>query len=149
LHTLSLGAARPSDFDEHLKVIELLPAAAETLAPIVARLEAAYRDALGADFAERWGQGVPEWHSLPGRVNVRRILWLRNLALAYDMVEFAQERYASLDPEDLWVPGARADSFDAVAMAAALPDSPFRDRIPQLLREAHQLLWNPKVRPQP
>jgi predicted aldo/keto reductase-like oxidoreductase len=149
IHTLSLGAARPSDFDEHLKTVELLPQADALLPPIVERLQAAYRAAVGDDFAVRWREGLPEWDTLPGKINVRRILWLRNLAVAYDMLEFAQERYASLDPDDLWVPGARAESFDEAAMSAALPNSPFRDRIPALLREAHQLLWNPKVRPQP
>jgi hypothetical protein len=32
-----------------------------------------------------------------------------------------------------------------VRMIAALPESPFREEIPQLLREAHQLLHNPSV----
>jgi predicted aldo/keto reductase-like oxidoreductase len=54
-----------------------------------------------------------------------------------------------MKPDDLWVPGARADAFDEKAMAAALPDSPFREQIPGMLREAHKLLWNPKVRPLP
>jgi len=30
-----------------------------------------------------------------------------------------------------------------------LPDSPFRALIPAILREAHQRLYDPKVRPQP
>jgi predicted aldo/keto reductase-like oxidoreductase len=108
IHTLSLGAARPSDFDAHVEALELLPRADELLPPIVARLEAAYRDALGEDFARRWRIGLREWHELPGKVNVRRILWLENLVRAYDLLDFAQERYASLSPDDHWVPGARA-----------------------------------------
>ena len=44
IHTLSLGAARPSDFDEHLQALPLLDTAPVVLPPIVARLEAAYRD---------------------------------------------------------------------------------------------------------
>jgi hypothetical protein len=47
------------------------------------------------------------------------------------------------------VPGARAERFDDDAMMAALPNSPFREQIPALLREAHKMLHNPKVRPQP
>lgn len=149
VHTLSLGAARPSDLDEHMDVLELIPRADELLAPIAARLQAAYRETLGDGFAERWAEGLPEWDRVPGQINVKRILWLRNLALAYDLVDFGQERYASMEPEDLWVPGARAATVDDAALTAALLDSPFRDRMPSLLREAHQLLWNPKVRPQP
>ena len=74
---------------------------------------------------------------------------LRNLVLAYDLLDFAQERYMSMSPNDIWVPGARAAEFDDAEMIAALPDSPFREQIPGVLREAHKLLFNPKVRPQP
>ena len=74
VHTLSLGAAVPSDFDAHVEALALLDDAPRLLPPIVARLEAAYADALGADFARRWSQGVPEWTELPGKINVRRIL---------------------------------------------------------------------------
>jgi hypothetical protein len=149
VHTLSLGAARPTDFDEHLKVLPLLDDPALAVAPIAARLDAAYREALGDEFARHWADGLREWQELPGQVNVRRVLWLRNLVLAYDLLDFAQERYISMKPDDLWVPGARAEAFDSAEMTAALPDSPFRERIPEILREAHTLLWNPKVRPQP
>jgi predicted aldo/keto reductase-like oxidoreductase len=149
IHTLSLGAARPTDFDEHLQVLPLLDDPALVLAPIMRKLETAYREALGDEFARRWSEGLREWHELPGQVNVKRILWLRNLVLAYDLLDFAQERYMSMKPDDIWVPGARAERFDDDAMMAALPNSPFREQIPALLREAHKMLHNPKVRPQP
>jgi predicted aldo/keto reductase-like oxidoreductase len=149
IHTISLGAARPTDFDEHMTVLPMLDDPAPLLAPITARLDAAYREALGDDFARRWSEGLREWHELPGKINVRRTLWLRNLALAYDLLDFAQERYISMKPDDHWVPGARADAFNSAELIAALPDSPFREQLPEILREAHKLLWNPKVRPQP
>lgn len=149
IHTISLGAARPSDLDEHMKTLPMLADPAPVLDPIVARLRAAYSEALGEEFAARWSEGLPEWNTLPGKVNVRRILWLRNLVLAYDLLDFAQERYMSMSPDDIWVPGARAVDFDDDAMAKALPSSPFRREIPRLLREAHAMLFNPKVRPQP
>jgi predicted aldo/keto reductase-like oxidoreductase len=141
IHTISLGAARPSDFGEHMNVLALLPDSQPVLEPIVRRLAATY--------SRRWFEGLREWNELPGKVNVRRILWLRNLVLAYDLLDFAQERYMSMSPTDSWVPGAHATDFDDAEMVAALPDSPFAERIPALLREAHQMLFNPKVRPQP
>jgi predicted aldo/keto reductase-like oxidoreductase len=149
IHTLSIGAARPTDFDEHLKALPLLDNPALILSPIVDRLEAAYRKALGDEFARRWFDGLREWNELPGKINVRRILWLRNLVLAFDLIDFAQERYMSMSPDDIWVPGARAADFDDVEMMAALPDSPFSQQIPGILHEAHKLLFNPKVKPQP
>jgi len=149
VHTISLGAARPSDLDEHMKTLPLVANPAPTLDPIVARLQAAYRQAVGDDFAAHWLEGLPEWNELPGKINVRRILWLRNLVLAYDLLDFAQERYMSMSPDDIWVPGARAAEFDDDAMTEALLGSPFRKEIPGILREAHTMLFNPKVRPQP
>jgi predicted aldo/keto reductase-like oxidoreductase len=145
-HTLSLGAAVPSDFDAHVEALALLDDAPRLLPPIVARLEAAYADALGADFARRWSQGLPEWTELPGKINVRRILWLHNLVRAYDLLHFAQERYIAMSPNDIWVPGARAVNFNDAEITVALPDSPFRAEIPQLLRRAHETLYNPTVK---
>jgi predicted aldo/keto reductase-like oxidoreductase len=148
-HTLSLGAAVPSDFDAHVDALKLLADAPRLLPPIVARLEAAYADALGADFARRWSHGLPEWTELPGKINVRRILWLHNLVRAYDLMHFAQERYIAMSPNDHWVPGARAVNFNDAEITAALPDSPFRAEIPQLLRRAHETLYNPTVKARP
>jgi predicted aldo/keto reductase-like oxidoreductase len=149
VHTLSLGAAGASDFDAHVDALALLDRAPALLPPIVERLERAYADALGADFARGWSQGVPEWNALPGKINVRRILWLHNLVRAYGLIHFAQERYISMSPDNHWVPGARAVDFNDAEMTAALPDSPFRNEIPQLLRRAHEALYNPTVKPRP
>lgn len=149
IHTLSVGAARPSDLDEHLQVLPLLNDPQPILAPVVQRLRARYSEALGDSFARRWSEGLPEWDRLPGKINVKRILWLRNLVLAYDLLDFAQERYMAMSPDDIWVPGARAVDFDDAEMTAALSDSPFRREIPAMLHEAHAMLFNPKVQPQP
>jgi predicted aldo/keto reductase-like oxidoreductase len=149
VHTLSIGAARPSDFDEHLTALPLMAGdpdrAAATVAPLVQRLDTAYRLAVGDDFARRWREGLREWDTLPRQINVRRILWLRNLVLAFDLLDFAQERYAAMSPDDNWVPGARAADVPDADLVTALPDSPFRAALPGLLREAHALLHNPGV----
>jgi predicted aldo/keto reductase-like oxidoreductase len=149
IHTLSVGAARPSDLDDHLTVLRLLNDPAAVLGPIVSRLEFAYAKALGDRYARHWSEGLRDFREMPGRINVRRILWLRNLVVAYDLLDFAQERYMAMSLDDIWVPGARAENFRDEDMVAALPDSPFRDQIPALLREAHGRLYNPAVKPQP
>jgi predicted aldo/keto reductase-like oxidoreductase len=143
VHTLSLGAARPSDFDEHLRLLPLLASSESidrALAPIVARLDAAYAEALGADFAARWREGIPPWPEIPGAVNVRFIVWLLNLVAAYDVLPFARDRYQAMTGDDHWVPGRQANRMDEAAIRAALGASPFRDRILALLREAHSRL---------
>ena len=147
VHTLSLGPAKPEHLDEPLQTLPYLEKgrAEAVLAPIVECLARAYRQAVGADFAERWQVGLPDFSQMPGRINVRRILWLYNLVRAYDLLDFAQERYAAMDPDDPWVPGAHAVGFRDDDMRAALPDSPFRDQIPPLLRAAHDTLFDPNV----
>ena len=50
VHTLSLGAAQPSDFDEHLKVLPLLDRADEILPPILERLTKEAIATLGEDW---------------------------------------------------------------------------------------------------
>lgn len=149
IHTLSIGAARPSDFDAHVEALDHFDAATTVLPPIIQRLERAYADAVGEDFAQRWSAGLRDWTELPGRINVKRILWLRNLVRAFDLSDFAKERYASMSPDDAWVPGARAEQVDDAAMRAALPAAPYREQIPDLLREAHALLHDPDARALP
>jgi predicted aldo/keto reductase-like oxidoreductase len=149
IHTLSVGASQPGDYEAHLAVLRLLNDPAVVLGPIVQRLEFAFVKALGDRYARHWFEGLRDFSEMPGRLNVKRILWLRNLVIAYDLLDFAQERYMSMSPDDHWVPGAHADNFDDAAVMAALSDSPFKAQMPTLLREAHKILFNPAVKPQP
>ncbi|MBE9009305.1 aldo/keto reductase [Pseudanabaenaceae cyanobacterium LEGE 13415] len=140
VHTLSVGAARPSDFDEHLKTLELLDRADEILPPIIERLEQAAIERLGADWVKNWQIGLPAVDETPGRLNLHTVLWLRNLAIAYDLVDYAKMRYNLLGQADHWFPGARVNQIDIEEIRPYLSRSPFADRIPELLRETHQLL---------
>jgi uncharacterized protein len=146
VHTLSIGAAQPSDFDEHLQALDLLERADELLPPIIARLEQALVDALGETWVKTWQQGLPKVEDTPGSINIPVILWLRNLAIAYDMVAYGKMRYNLLGNGGHWFPGQRAEHVDAVAIAPALQASPHRSQIPQLLQEAHALLGGEAVK---
>jgi uncharacterized protein len=140
VHTLSVGAARPSDFDLHLEASGLLDQA-DNLAPsIEKRWIEVLEEAVGGDFAHRFAEGLPSWKETPGEINIPVILWLLNLARAYDMVEYAKMRYNLLGNADHWFPGQSADKMDEVDLSRALHNSPFRDQIPGLLKEANQLL---------
>jgi predicted aldo/keto reductase-like oxidoreductase len=145
VHTLSIGAAKPTDFDEHLKTLELLDRADELLSPIIERLEQAAIDALGADWCETWKVGLPHWSETPDEVNIEMILWLRNLAIAYDMTEYGKMRYNLLGNGGHWFPGKRLQGEEVSQFAAVLRESPHRDRIPALLQETHNLLGGEAV----
>src|SRR5207302_1974073 len=90
VHTLSIGASRPGDFDEHIKALPLLREGFDTRAvigPIEQKLHAELDAVMGAEWMRRWHEGLPEWAAVPGEVNVFEILRLRNFAKALDMLE--------------------------------------------------------------
>ncbi|HRJ73349.1 MAG TPA: hypothetical protein PLS03_14085, partial [Terrimicrobiaceae bacterium] len=81
----------------------------------------------------------------PGEVHIGEILRLWNFATALGMTAFGRMRYNLLGNGGHWFPGLNAGSFDEAAIRAAVAASPFADRIPGILREAHQLLWDKPV----
>lgn len=145
VHTLSLGAARPEDFAEHLRTLELLDQAEEVLPPIIQRLEQAAMERLGKDWVKTWRLGLPDLEQTPGRMNLPVILWLRNLALAYDMIDYGKMRYNLLDNGGDWFPGSQVKPVDPLELNLALANSPHAAKIPQLLQETHQLLGGEAV----
>lgn len=143
VHTLSLGASKPSDFDEHLQVIELLDKADEILLPILNRLEKEAIASLGKDWYSTWHTGLPKYPQTPGEINIPVILWLRNLAIAFDMWEYATRRYNHLNTADPWFPGLTAERVREFDLGDCLRHSPHADKIPTLLEDAHRLLFQP------
>ncbi|MGK7935064.1 MAG: aldo/keto reductase [Xenococcaceae cyanobacterium] len=146
VHTLSLGAAKPTDFDEHLKALSLLDKVDEILPPILERLEQAAIATFDREWVKTWKVGLPNYEETPGQVNMPIILWLRNLALAYDLIDYARMRYNLLGNGSHWFPGAKADRIDRLNLTSCLANSPHRDIIPHLLREADSLLGGQEIK---
>ena len=145
VHTLSLGASKPSDFDEHLKVLPLLEQADEILPPILERLETEAIAVLGEKWFRTWKVGLPSHEETPGNVNIPVILWLRNLALAYDMIEYGKARYNLLENGGHWFPGAKANNIDKLNFQDCLKHSPHANKIPDILKESDRLLGGAAV----
>ncbi len=149
VHTLSCGAARPGDFDEHVRALEHYDRIPETIAPVERRIRTEMDRVLGADWVARWAGGIPEFHDLPDQINVLEILRLWTFAKSLDITAWGKMRYNLLSGGGgHWFPGEMASKMgDEKKLIEALRDHPFAARIPAILREAHQMLFDqPKKR---
>jgi len=140
VHTLSIGASRPTDFDEHIKALELFDQAGTLVPAIDARLRQAMKEVLGESWLQNWEKGIPEWEDVPGQINIWEILRLWNYAKSLDLVEFGKMRYNLLGNAGHWFPGLNAANLKEHNLLPCLAANPLRERIIEVLDEAHRML---------
>ena len=104
IHTISVGAACPGDFENHLRMLPLLEDH-NLVSDIYRKWEQAMEEGCGYFRPDTLWRKLPSWDQTPGYMNIGFILWLYNLARGWDLLEFARIRYRLLGLEMSWVAG--------------------------------------------
>lgn len=139
--TISVGAARPSDFDEHVSVLPFLNNQSGLLDLIDERWRQAMLEATGYSRPDALWDTLPSWEITPGYINIPFILWLFNLLRGWDLHTYARNRYQGLGRDMPWIPGNNAADVDSYNFREVLQGSEMSDReTSALLKEAHKML---------
>jgi predicted aldo/keto reductase-like oxidoreductase len=132
--TLSVGAACPEELNQPLASADDDGPLTPQEQAIFQRLEERFEKTLGRDRCSQCYQCLP----CPEAINIPEVLRLRNLAIAFDMSEFAQYRYRMFENAGHWFPGRRGDR--CTDCGDCLPRCPETLDIPSLLRDTHSSL---------
>ncbi|MGC9525438.1 MAG: aldo/keto reductase [Limnospira sp.] len=132
--TLSVGPASPPELDLPLRVCDSDLPLTDAEGTALERLETALETTLGTDTCRQCYECLP----CPEVINIPEVLRLRNLAIAYDMVEFGKYRYGMFENAGHWFPGRRGDR--CTDCGDCLPRCPENLDIPRLLRDTHERL---------
>lgn len=132
--TVTVGAAHPDEFAPHLKALKVDGPLTGEEREIIGRLDSQYKR-LGNTLCTLCHKCLP----CPEGINIPEVLRLRNLAIAFDMVEFGRYRYKMFENADHWFGGKKAAC--CTRCNDCLPRCPERLDIPALLLETHEMLY--------
>jgi uncharacterized protein len=126
--TLSVGAAVPAELDLPVGVTAEAWSVEESA--VIDRLQSHLLTELDTDFCSQCHACLP----CPEDINIPEILRLRNLAVAYEMVDYGKYRYRMLENAGHWFPGQRGHR--CTECGDCLPRCPQQLQIPNLLFDA-------------
>jgi predicted aldo/keto reductase-like oxidoreductase len=137
VHTLSLGAANPAEVITHQEAWDNDGPLTPLEQKVLQRLDAQYQ-VLGGDRCAQCFQCLP----CPEGIHIPEALRLRNLAVAFDMVEFSRYRYNMFEKAGHWFPGTQPHK--CTECGECLPKCPEHLNIPALLFDTHRRLAGPE-----
>lgn len=150
VHTISVGSARPSDYDLHLDAVTQLDQADAMSRPVYERMRARMQARCGIAHPEAMSAGLPDDADTPGGLNLEILLWLRHLAVGWGMTDYAKMRFNLFGSGGHWFPGQPAAEALAGVTDAQLREAvaghPHTEAIPALVREAVDLLAGEPVK---
>ena len=152
-HTLTIGAARPADIDEHLYAASLLDKAEKMSASFYETWMGKVDTMFGDTFRREWWKGLPSAYENSEGVPVAHIYWLWWICKAWGMHHYAIKRYKSLEGNIAnwnkdgfasfsWVPGVAFQPKREAQLREALSSHPKVDHIMTAIKEVHQWCSN-------
>ncbi|WP_375472356.1 aldo/keto reductase [uncultured Nostoc sp.] len=132
--TLSIGPANPEELREPLQIADHDKELKLAEISAFQRLENQQKLALETDNCSQCYACLP----CPENINIPEVLRLRNLAVAYDMKDYGQYRYAMFENAGHWFPGMKGNR--CTECGDCLPRCPEKLDIPALLKDTHQKL---------
>jgi predicted aldo/keto reductase-like oxidoreductase len=132
--TLSVGAANPEELTLPLAVSDNISNLTPAEVKVFKNLENYQTQILGTDKCSQCYDCLP----CPENINIPEILRLRNLTVAYNMIDYGKYRYGMLENAGHWFPGMRGNR--CTECGDCLPKCPENLDIPYLLQNAHETL---------
>jgi hypothetical protein len=132
--TLSVGAATPEELIAPLAVSHNINELTTEEIKVFKNLENHQNKILGSDKCSQCYACLP----CPENINIPEVLRLRNLAVAYDMIDYGKYRYGMFENAGHWFPGMKGNR--CTECGDCLPKCPENLDIPALLKDTHERL---------